>query len=167
MLVSLSNLAYSLKKSIFLVSLYCVSSTSMIALLVSVQHDIRGFICVIVGLIITVVLLSLGILYKYSSEAINRKIFFFNLYKLGYTVKKLKKIIKKEVMMYYGFLLMIPFIYIIIILIRCYLHNDITLMFGFIILLVEILPPCLVGIITYNNYKNIVLKTIKEGMHYE
>lgn len=167
MLVSLSNLAYSLKKSIFLVSLYCVSSTSMIALLVSVQHDIREFICVIVGLIITVVLLSLGILYKYSSEAINRKIFFFNLYKLGYTVKKLKKIIKKEVMMYYGFLLMIPFIYIIIILIRCYLHNDITLMFGFIILLVEILPPCLVGIITYNNYKNIVLKTIKEGMHYE
>ena len=62
----------------------------MIALLVSVQHDIREFICVIVGLIITVVLLSLGILYKYSSEAINRKIFFFNLYKLGYTVKKLK-----------------------------------------------------------------------------
>lgn len=167
MLISLSNLAYSLKKSIFLVSLYCISSTVMIALLISVQNDIREFVSVIIGLVITVVLLSLGILYKYSSEAMNRKIFFFNLYKLGYTTKKLKKIIKREVVLYYAFLLLVPLVYILIILIRCYIHNHITISFGFIIILVEILPPCFIGIITYNNYKNIVLKTIKEGMHYE
>lgn len=167
MLISLSNLAYSLKKSIFLVSLYCISSTVMIALLVSVQHSIREFISVVVGLVITVVLLSLGILYKYSSEAVNRKIFYFNLYKLGYTVKKLKKIIKKEVVLYYGFLLLIPMIYIIIILTRCYIHSDVTLEFSLILLVVEILPPCIIGLLTYNNYKSVVLKIIKEGMHYE
>lgn len=167
MLISLSNLAYSLKKSIFLVSLYCVSSTVMIALLVSVQHSIREFVSVVIGLVITVLLLSLGILYKYSSEAVNRKIFYFNLYKLGYTIKKLKKIIKKEVILYYGFLLLVPMIYILIILGRCYIHGDVDLMFSFILLLVEILPPCLIGFLTYMNYKSVVLKTIKEGMHYE
>lgn len=167
LLVSVSNLAYSLKQSIFLVSLYCISSTTMIALLVSQQSDIKNFIMVIIGFVITVVLLSLGILYKYFSEAMNRKILFFNLYKLGYTRNKLKTIIKHEIFLYYFIITFIPLIYIGIILIRCYLHNDISLIFALIILFVEILTPLVIGIITYYNYKNAVLKVIEEGVHYE
>lgn len=167
MLISLSNLVYSLKKSIFLISLYCISSTTMIALLVAVQNDIREFVSVCIGLIITVILLSVGIFYKYSSEAIQRKIFFFNLYKLGYTSNKIKKIIKWEVFLYYLLMIMIPIIYIVIILIRCYLHGDMTIGFGVVLLLVEILPTCFVGLMTYYHYNSVVLTTIKEGMHYE
>ena len=122
---------------------------------------------VIIGFVITVVLLSLGILYKYFSEAMNRKILFFNLYKLGYTRNKLKTIIKHEIFLYYFIITFIPLIYIGIILIRCYLHNDISLIFALIILFVEILTPLVIGIITYYNYKNAVLKVIEEGVHYE
>ena len=167
LLVSISNLAYSLKQSIFLVSLYCISSTSMIALLVSQQNDIKNFIMAVIGFVITVVLLSLGILYKYFSEAIQRKILFFNLYKLGYTRDKIKKIIKFEVIYYYLIITLIPLVYISIILTRCFIHNDISLVFGLIIVLVEILTPAIIGVITYINYKNTVLKIIEEGVHYE
>lgn len=167
LLVSVSNLAYSLKQSILLVSLYCISCTSMIALLVSQQNDIKNFLMVVIGFVITIVLLSLGILYKYFSEAIQRQILFFNLYKLGYTRDKIKKIIKYEVIYYYLIITLIPLIYIGIILTRCYIHHDIHLIFGLLIVFVEILTPIVIGVITYINYKNTVLKIIEEGVHYE
>lgn len=167
LLVSISNLSYSLKKSIFLVSLYTISSASMIALLVSQQNNIKDFITIVIGYAVIIMLLSIGLLYKYSSEAMNRKIFFYNLYKLGYTRKKIKTIIKYEVLLYYFLMILMPLIYIFIILIRCYLHSDISMAFGLILLCIEILPPCFICLLTYFNYKKTVLNVIEEGVHYE
>lgn len=166
-LISISNLSYSLKKSIFLVSLYTISSASMIALLVSQQNNIKDFITIVIGYAVILMLLSIGLLYKYSSEAMSRQIFFFNLYKLGYTRKKIKSIIKNEVMLYYFLMILIPLIYIMIILTRCYLHNDISLIFGMVLLCIEIIPPCFICLLTYLNYKKVVLNVIKEGVRYE
>lgn len=165
-LISISNLSYSLKKSILLVSLYSLSSAVMSALMISQQGHIKDFITIVIGYVVIILLLSIGLLYKYASEAMNRKIFFFNLYKLGYTRSKLRKIIKSEVISYYSLIILIPFIYILIMLIRCFIHNDITITFALIILAIEILPPIFICLITYFNYKKTALSLLEEGIKF-
>ncbi len=165
-LISISNLSYSLKKSISLVSLYSLSSAVMSALMISQQKSIKDFIMIIIGYIVIIILLSIGLLYKYASEAMNRKIFFYNLYKLGYTRNKLDKIIRNEVILYYVLIILIPLIYVMIMLIRCYIHNDITFLFALVVLSIEIIPPIIICLITYYNYKKQALSLLDEGMKY-
>ncbi len=166
-LISISNLSYSLKKSITLVSLYSISSAVMSALLVYQQGHLKDFLTIVIGYIVIIILLSVGIFYKYSSEIMDRQTFYYNLYKLGYVKKQMKKIISKEVISYYGLIIFIPLIYIIIIVIRCCVHGNIGIFFGSILIAVEMIPPIFVGVLTYHNYKNIVLKAIEGGIHYE
>ena len=166
-LIAVSNLSYSLKESIMLISLYCISCTGMSAILIGQQGDIKNFITGVLGYAVMIILLSVAILYKYISEIMDRKIFFFNLYKLGYVKKQLSKIIRNEVILYYATIIVVPLIYIVIMFLRCFIHGDVTIAFGIILLLVVIVPPIFVGFITYFNYKNVVLKTIEGGIRYE
>jgi hypothetical protein len=167
MLISLSNLSYSLKKSIFLVSLYSMSTTVMSALLISQQSNVKEFMTSVIGYAVIILLLSIGLMYKYIGEAMNRKIFFFNLYKLGYTRNKIKKIISKEVNYYYLLIMVIPFLYVLIMVLRCYIHQDITLFFIFILLIILIIPTLIISFITNYSYKKVVFDVLEEGVRYE
>jgi hypothetical protein len=167
MLISLSNLSYSLKKSIFLVSLYSMSTTVMSALLISQQSNVKEFMTSVIGYAVIILLLSIGLMYKYIGEAMNRKIFFFNLYKLGYTRNKIKKIISKEVNYYYLLIMVIPFLYVLIMVLRCYIHQDITLFFIFILLIILIIPTFIISFITNYSYKKVVFDVLEEGVRYE
>lgn len=167
LLISVSNLSYSLKHSILFTTLYSVSSAGLIALLISQQNSFKEFVIVFIGYIVVSLLLSVSIFYKYLLDIMERGIFYFNLYKLGYIKKKLKRIIKSEVMMFYSIIILIPLIYIFIIEGRCLLHHNITLLFGIILILIEVIPMCLVGIMTYYQYRKVVFETIEEGVRYE
>lgn len=166
-LISLSNLYYSLRRAILLIGIYAVSSSVMIAIMISQQNNPREMVTAIIGFIVVIMLLLASILYKYSMEATTRRMFYYNLYKLGYTYHQLLSIIKKEVFSFYAILIGLPCVYIIVTLTQAFLHQGITLEFMITVMLAQILPAIMVGVLTYISYKNAVLKVLKEGVHYE
>lgn len=166
-LISLSNLLYSLQHSILLIGIYGVSTSVMIAIMISQQDNPREMITAIVGYIVVMLLLLVSILYKYSMEAMTRKMFYYNLYKLGYSYHQLLDIIKQEVSYYYSVLVGLPFLYIIVALIQAFIHQGITLEFMITVILAQILSAFLAAIVTYISYRNSVLKVLKEGVRYE
>ncbi len=166
-LISLSNLYYSLTRAILLIGIYAVSVSAMIAILISQQNNPREFITTIVGFIVIVLLILASILYKYSMEASTRHMFYYNLYKLGYSFQQLLQIIKQEVISFYLVLVGLPMVYIVMTLIQAYIHNNIEMSFFIVIIFSQIIPAIIAGLLTYSTYKKSVLKVIEEGVHYE
>jgi len=166
-LISLSNLYYSLRRAYVLVGLYAVSSSVMIAIMIMQKDNPRELITAFIGFVVVLLLLLASIIYKYIMEATTRKLFFYNLYKMGYTYKQLKGIIKQEVISFYSILLGLPMIIIFLSLIQAYIHQDITMTFIIMILVVQIVSGILACILTYISYKKNVFKVLKEGVRYE
>ena len=110
-----------------------------------------------------VVLLVVSIIYKLSMEALTRKTLFVNLWKIGYTRKELRKIVRQEVISYYFVLILIPLVYIMFISGRFIYYGDMSLKFAYIYILSYIIPIIVSGFITYVQYINAVVKPIKGG----
>ncbi|MGN1183228.1 MAG: ABC transporter permease [Faecalibacillus sp.] len=163
LLISISNLGYSIQRSLLLFTLMTVSVTGMMAILASNLNSPREFVTSVMGYIVVIILLVVSIVYKLIMEAGTRKILFFNLWKIGYTKDELKKIVKQEVIMYYAILIFIPSIYILFIAGRFIYYGDMTLNFVLLFNLAYIIPIVLSGFITYFEYRNAVVKPIKGG----
>lgn len=166
LLIALSNVYQSLRKSVLLIGIYGVSTTIMIAVMISQQTHPREMITSIIAFVVIVLLLLASIVYKYIMEATTKKMFYYHLYKLGYTFRQLIEIIRKEVLCFYIVLIGLPFVYIILSLLIAYLHDGVTLEFVITVLLTQMIPAVFSQIITYRLYKKAVLQVIKEGVHY-
>ena len=166
-LISISNLQYSLNRAIFLIGIYAISTNVMIAIMISQQENPREMMTAIIGFIVVILLLLASIMYKYIMEASTRRMFYYNLYKLGYSYHQLLQIIRKEVFSFYVILIGLPFVYTMIALIQSYIHEGIALDFIIVAVLTQMIPAVLAGIFTYVSYKNSVLQVLKEGVRYE
>lgn len=162
-LISVSNLTYSIQRSLLLFILMTVSVTGMMAILVTFKDSPREYVTSVIGYIVVIVLLVVSIVYKLSMEATTRKTLFFNLWKIGYTRKELKKIIRQEVAYYYLILICIPLIYILFIAGRFIYYGDMTVSFALMFSLAYIIPIVLSGFITYFQYVSAVVKPIRGG----
>lgn len=162
-LISISNLSYSIQRSLLLFGLMTVSVTGMMAILVACKDSPREFTTAVIGYIVVIVLLAVSIVYKLSMEAMTRKILFSNLWKIGYTRKELRKMIKQEIAMYYTILICIPLVYIIFIAGRFIYYEEMTFYFVLVFSLAYIIPIALSGLITYYQYEQAVVKSIKGG----
>lgn len=166
-LISLSNLYYSLSRSYTLISLFSISSSLMIAIMITQKDNLREFVTTIIGFIVIVFLLLASLLYKYSMEASTQKIAYYNLYKVGYSYSQLISIMKHEVMSFYVILLTFPMVYIMSSLGLSYYYHDVTLTFCSIIVCVLFVAVFMTGVLTYLSYKKSILNVLKEGMRYE
>lgn len=162
-LIAISNLSYSIQRSLLLFSLMTVAVTGMMAILVSCKNQPREFVTAVIGYIVIIVLLVVSIVYKLSMEATTRKTLFFNLWKIGYTRKELRKIVKQEIMLYYLILIILPMVYIVFIAGRFIYYGDMSWRFCCVFSLAYIVPVVLSGMITYVQYVNAVVKPIKGG----
>lgn len=162
-LISISNLNYSIQRSLLLFSLMTVAVTGMLAILASNIHSPREFTTGVIGYVVVIVLLVVSIIYKLSMEAMTRKTLFLNLWKIGYTKKELNKIIRQEVISYYFVLILIPLVYIAFISGRFIYYGDMSFQFAFIYVLSYVIPIIISGFITYVQYINAVVKPIKGG----
>lgn len=77
------------------------------------------------------ILMSLTIVFKIGMELSKRKGNFENLCRLGFSLEQLKRIIKKEMICFYGVILLLPLSYQIIILCNLLLRAKITFLFIF------------------------------------
>lgn len=166
-LISLSNLYYSLSRACMLINIYAVSCSVMISIVIMQQSEPREFVTAIIGLLTIMILLLASIVYKFLMEATTRKMFYYNLYKMGYSYQQLKDIIKQEVIMFYMILISLPLVIILLALIQALLHGDVTVSFIILMLLIIFIPLIIACLLTYFTYKNHVLKVLEEGVHYE
>lgn len=162
-LIAVSNLSYSIQRSLLLFSLMTVAVTGMMAIMVSCKDQPREFVTAVIGYIVIIVLLVVSIVYKLSMEATTRKTLFYNLWKIGYTRKELRKIVKQEIVLYYMILIILPMIYIVFIAGRFMYYGDMSWDFCCVFSLAYIVPVVLSGMITYVQYVNAVVKPIKGG----
>ena len=63
-LISISNLNYSIQRSLLLFSLMTVAVTGMLAILASNIHSPREFTTGVIGYVVVIVLLVVSIIYK-------------------------------------------------------------------------------------------------------
>lgn len=163
-LVSYSHLSTSLVNSGMLILLYVVTNVCMSALIISQRNSPREWMTAIIAYVVMTILLSITIMYKYASETMKRKKSFSNLYKIGCTKKQLFCYIKKEVFLFYGLLILVPLIYLVIVMIQVYMHTTETL--GLILMLfgVDIIPQMILALITYRIYKKNIETEIGETL---
>ena len=157
-LIYISNLAYSIIRSVLLFSLIAGSVTGMIVIIATYYNSPREYITAIIGYIVIVVLLITSIVYKYCLEAQTRANLFYNLWKIGYTRSELIKIVNREVFYFYLLLLVVPMIYIVIIIGRFIYYGQMTMMFSCVLVLIYVIPVIISGFLTSYNYRKLVIK---------
>ena len=161
-LVSLSHLSTSLTNSGALILVYVVTNVCMSAMIIAQKNSPREYMTAIIAYVVMTILLSITIMYKYAAETMKRVKAFSNLYKIGCTRKKIASYIKKEVILFYSLLVLIPIVYLAIVMVQVYMHTPDTL--GLIIMLfgVDIIPQMILVVITYYIYKKNVYTEIGE-----
>lgn len=161
-LVSLSHLSTSLTNSGALILVYVVTNVCMSAMIIAQKNSPREYMTAIIAYIVMTILLSITIMYKYAAETMKRVKAFSNLYKIGCTRKNVASYIKKEVILFYALLVLIPIVYLAIVMVQVYMHTPDTL--GLIVILfgVDIIPQMILAVITYYIYKKNVYTEIGE-----
>lgn len=163
-LIYISNLTYSLHQSIMLVILMIASFTGMVAILASQQNAPREYATALIGYFVIIALLMIALVYKFCMEVANRKTFYKSMWKIGYTVDEMIKIIKKEAVYFYTVLLFFPLIYVVIIMGRFLYFNEMSISFCIINTAIYVVPMIISAFITYYIYKKTVVTPIQGGM---
>lgn len=133
-------------------------STSIILLTLmatSVSHTIEMTLCLLSYCVMNC-LLSLSLMFRFSTEAVGRKAHFLSLEKIGYVQSQQKSIMKKELIGLYGFIMVSSFIYILNIMIVLYINRYINISIVGFILISFVLPLIICCIINYIYYKKIL-----------
>ena len=97
---------------------------------------------------------------KIGMELSKRKGNFENLCRLGFSLEQLKRIIKKEMICFYGVILLLPLSYQIIILCNLLLRAKITFYLFLIILIIQIVPLFISYLLSIKLYKGILPTSI-------
>lgn len=154
--VSLSNLTYTVLKSKWLILLLVFSVIVMFYLTLSYQEIPKEYIIAMAGYVIIIILLSVTIMYNLMIEAKARGSLYFNMWKVGYVKKELYKIIKQELIMYYGLILFLPLLIMMAIGYRFIQAGILDLMLLIILCLIYIIMIAVTGLISYRVYRQTV-----------
>lgn len=137
-----NHIIFLIVSAILLIGLYVMGLTNP-------MHQILVY----VSFVATNCLLSLTILFRFSSEMIERQKLFLTLKRIGYEDHDLQKIIQKEMIILYMFILCLGLFYIVNILMSLYIHNAISLSVIFSLLVGLCIPLILCGLLNYAEYK--------------
>lgn len=165
-LIYVSNLNYSLYQARMLVILMIASFTGMIAVLASQQGAPREYATAFIGYFVIITLLVIGLVYKFCMEIANRKTFYENMWKIGYTVSEIITIIKREVLYFYTVLLLFPLLYVFVIMGRFLYFNGMSISFCIVNVAIYIVPISISAFITYYIYKKNVVTPMQGGINY-
>ena len=106
----------------------------------------------ILSYVVMGILLTMAILFKYSTELTVRSRFFNTLYQIGYLEPDLKKIMRRQIFVFYGIILAAMLLYLVNIFISQMLAGNLELHFLLILLAFAVVPPviaCFINLATY------------------
>lgn len=162
-LIYLSHLNYTLQKNVLLATSTIVSVTTLVTLMMTEEESSQLFTLVVISYVIAIFLLMTSIVYNYCIEIQQRISLFSSLWKMGYTVKELRLIIRKEVIFFYCIILLLPLVYLLAIGQR-YVGNGTMTLIGFgLIISTYLIPIITSACIVYRFYVVTVVRSIERG----
>lgn len=159
-LISLGFLHSDIQKVFGLLIMILLSSILLTCVTVYTLNQPLVSMVSLMSYVAVMVLMSLTIVFKIGMELNKRKSNFMNLCYLGYSITQLKQIVKLEMRLFYGLILILPLIYQIIILINLLLQKQITIYLTIIIMTIQIIPILCSYWISVQLYKGILPKTM-------
>ena len=159
-LIAYGNLSSTIKKSGLLLNMLVLSVIMIIGLIISYQKDKNTQYLLVLTYYIIIFLMSTSILYNLINEVTLRNKLYSSLFKLGYLKKDLKRIMRKEITLFYLVILFFPTSYASVMLFRFVFGNVITFEFALTLLLSYIIPIILTGFIVYVVYVKSILSKL-------
>lgn len=144
-----------LKKNIILL---IISAIFFVSLLIASFNNPLEMILAYISFTTINILLSLSIMFKYSTEIAVRKKYYLSLERIGYTKEVLQTIIKKEVYLFYFIIICFSLLYISNMIISLILHHIINTDMLILLTLSFIIPLLLCAIINHIYYKKTIIK---------
>lgn len=133
-------------------------STSIILLTMmatSVNNKIEMTLCLLSYGVMNC-LLSLSLMFRFSTEIIGRRSHFLSLEKIGYIESQQKSIMRRELIHLYGFIMVVSLVYIFNIMIVLYIHHYINIFIVEFVLIGLVLPLIICCIINSIYYQKIL-----------
>ena len=134
--------------------LFIVSSVLLASILVSQQRAPMEVLLTLLSYVVMSILLSLAIMFKYSTELSTRAKYFRSLNHLGYTEEECAKIKQQEVVLFYLYVFLVVFLYIGNMFMALILHGLLQASYAGILMLFIIVPlaVCCVTTLYYYNH---------------
>ena len=133
-----SNLIEAVKSNGFLTRMISISMMILSVLLCSNAQQSLTITFIAISFVIMISMMLLCIYNNMTTLAAKRTIQYSNLVLLGYDEKMIKSIIKKEQYWYFALLFLLPFVYVIISIVKFMMYQDISIIFTISVLAVFI-----------------------------
>ena len=143
-----------LKKNIILL---IVSDILLIALMVSCLKNPIEMMLALISFVVMNILLSLSIMFKLSTEVSTRKKIYDSIERIGYMKDSQKKILKNEILSFYGFIFICSLLYIVNIFISLILRGFLESYLCLILVFIFMFPLFLCAIMNYIYYRKVIL----------
>ena len=160
-LIAASNLSYTLQKNALLAVSMIISVTSLIGMMIMERDNSRTFTIVVIGYAVIVILLVTSIVYNLCNDIQQRPKVFENLWRLGYTKKELRLIIRREITGFYGVLMVLPLIYMAAIGWRYVANGSMGLGMFISLIMAYLVPIALSAWVVFQAYLKMVVDPIK------
>ena len=159
-LISLGFFHSDIQKIFGLLLISLLSSVLLTCIIVYTIKQPLVSMVALMSYVSVMILMSLTIVFKIGMELSKRKGNFENLCRLGFSLEQLKRIIKKEMICFYGVILLLPLSYQIIILCNLLIRAKITFYLFLIILIIQIVPLFISYLLSIKLYKGILPTSI-------
>lgn len=133
-----------------------ISAILMVGILVMGLGNMMYFVLIFISYCVSHCLLSLTIMFRFSTEMLSREKSFLSLRRIGYEDYHIRNIIQKEIILLYGFILFISLIYIFNILFTLYIHHFISLIIIIYMIIAFVLPLMLCALFNMFQYLHFV-----------
>lgn len=133
-----------------------ISAILMVGILVMGLDNMMYFVLIFISYCVSHCLLSLTILFRFSTEMLSREKIFLSLRRIGYENHHIRSIIQKEILLLYSFILLISLLYIFNILFSLYLYHYISLVLIGYMMIAFVLPLILCALFNMFQYLHFV-----------
>ena len=106
-LISLGNLRYSMVNGNLLVTIILLSTAVLFLYLCKLYNDTATFMVVMIAFLVSMLQISICLVYKLSADGLSKCQVFRNMTAIGYLKTDIRKIIKQEIVGFYGIILLL------------------------------------------------------------
>lgn len=137
--------------------LFLVSAVLLVSILLGRETTPLEMMLSLLSYVVMNVLLSMAIMFKFSTEAYSRKSYFQTLNHLGYVREDRERIVVKETVLLYLTILIVALLYLGCIFLSMIMHGVLTWSYAGILILFMVIPLALACLFSILYYKRSVL----------
>lgn len=159
-----SNLIFTIKENYMLILGMLFASTVMLSWAIRSLNIKEDFIIALMAYIFSMILLSLSTIFNYIINFNRRNQEYVLLYKNGYSMDLLEKVILSEIIKFYFTIFIFSFIYIVLIFVHPIISGSINIIVSIIIILLYVMLIIGTMYLTVHLAKKSIKKEIRESI---